>query len=174
MEDTLSKSVQDETSPLVSVGETSDSPEDHRVDNSGEREFGGAVGVSCMMIGFPLLMYYMWIGATFYSGHLPSRSPWQNWSAFLSHLEVFATNMPSLISKPGRSTGHSSSSKVLAISTCLVSTVRAKDYPVSVASNWNTTAQQYAVGTPPSSSPLPSTFLVSFLSTLLSKNSAPS
>jgi delta24(24(1))-sterol reductase len=80
------KPVQDESSPLVSVAETSEQPEDHRVDNSGEREFGGAVGVSCMMIGFPLLMYYMWIGATFYSGHFPSRSPGQTWTAFLTHL----------------------------------------------------------------------------------------
>jgi delta24(24(1))-sterol reductase len=77
---------QDDRSPLVSVAETSDRRENHRVDNSGEREFGGAVGVSCMMIGFPLLMYYMWIGATFYSGHLPSRTPGQTWTAFFSHL----------------------------------------------------------------------------------------
>ncbi|THY80917.1 sterol reductase/lamin B receptor, partial [Aureobasidium pullulans] len=65
--DGLSKPVQDERSPLVSVAETSE-PENHTVDNSGEREFGGAVGVSAMMIGFPLLMYYMWIGATFCDG----------------------------------------------------------------------------------------------------------
>ncbi|KAI4848917.1 sterol reductase/lamin B receptor [Aureobasidium sp. EXF-8845] len=80
------KPVQDESSTLVSIAETSEQPEDHRIDDSGEREFGGAVGVSCMMIGFPLLMYYMWIGATFYSGRLPSRSPGQTWTAFFSHL----------------------------------------------------------------------------------------
>ncbi|KAI5264756.1 sterol reductase/lamin B receptor [Aureobasidium subglaciale] len=83
--DGLNKPVHDETSPLVSVAETTEA-QDHRVDNSGEREFGGAIGVSCMMIGFPLLMYYMWIGATFYSGHIPSRTPGQSWSQFFSHL----------------------------------------------------------------------------------------
>jgi len=84
-QDGLSKPVQDERSPLVSVAETSE-PENHAVDNSGEREFGGAVGVSAMMIGFPLLMYYMWIGATFYDGHIPTREPGQSWSAFFNHL----------------------------------------------------------------------------------------
>ncbi|THX54500.1 sterol reductase/lamin B receptor [Aureobasidium pullulans] len=84
-QDGLSKPVQHESSPLVSVAETSE-PENHAVDNSGEREFGGAVGVSAMMIGFPLLMYYMWIGATFYDGHIPTREPGQSWSAFFNHL----------------------------------------------------------------------------------------
>ncbi|KAI5194245.1 sterol reductase/lamin B receptor [Aureobasidium subglaciale] len=85
VQDGLNKPVHDETSPLVSVAETTGA-EDHRVDNSGEREFGGAIGVSGMMIGFPLLMYYMWIGATFYSGHIPSRTPGQSWDQFFSHL----------------------------------------------------------------------------------------
>lgn len=31
-------------------------------------------------------MYFMWIGATFYSGHFPSRSPGQSWSDFFAHL----------------------------------------------------------------------------------------
>ncbi|KAI9670123.1 MAG: C-24(28) sterol reductase [Caeruleum heppii] len=44
---------------------------DPRVDYSGHFEFGGSVGVTVMMIGFPLLMYYMWLGATYYDGHLP-------------------------------------------------------------------------------------------------------
>lgn len=40
-----------------------------------------------MMIGFPLLMYYMWIGATYYKGRLPARSyPGQSTSDFLKHL----------------------------------------------------------------------------------------
>ena len=84
-QDGLSKPVQDERSPLVSVAETSEL-DNHRVDDSNEREFGGAVGVSAMMIGFPLLMYYMWIGATFYDGHIPTREPGQSWSAFFNHL----------------------------------------------------------------------------------------
>ena len=39
-----------------------------------------------MMIGFPALMYYMWIGATYYDGHLPSRHPGQSMKDFLQHL----------------------------------------------------------------------------------------
>ena len=44
---------------------------DPRVDYSGHFEFGGSLGVSAMMLGFPCLMYYMWVGATYYDGHLP-------------------------------------------------------------------------------------------------------
>jgi Delta24(24(1))-sterol reductase len=44
---------------------------DPKVDYSGHFEFGGSWGVSAMMVGFPLLMYYMWIGATYYDGKLP-------------------------------------------------------------------------------------------------------
>ena len=38
------------------------------------------------MIGFPIIMYYMWIGATYYDGRIPSRSPGQSYSDFLKHL----------------------------------------------------------------------------------------
>lgn len=44
---------------------------DPKVDDSGQFEFGGTYSVSAMMICFPLLMWYMWIGATYYDGHLP-------------------------------------------------------------------------------------------------------
>ena len=44
---------------------------DPKVDTSGHFEFGGSLGVSAIMIGFPLLMYYMWLGATNYDGKLP-------------------------------------------------------------------------------------------------------
>lgn len=36
-----------------------------------EMEFGGPIGVTLLMLGFPLLMYYMYIGAMLYDGHLP-------------------------------------------------------------------------------------------------------
>lgn len=36
-----------------------------------------------MMIGFPLLMWYMWIGATYYDGHLPWPEKDQSWLRFL-------------------------------------------------------------------------------------------
>lgn len=37
-------------------------------DEHTEYDFGGPVGVTCMMIGFPLLMWYLWICATYYDG----------------------------------------------------------------------------------------------------------
>lgn len=48
-------------------------------------EFGGPLGVTLLMLGFPLLMYYMYIGAMFYDGQLPlpiDESPGE----FLAHL----------------------------------------------------------------------------------------
>lgn len=53
-------------------------------------EFGGSFGVSLMMIGFPLLMYYMWIGATFYDGHFPWPAKSQRFLEFLKHLVLLA------------------------------------------------------------------------------------
>ncbi|KAL4898914.1 hypothetical protein BDW74DRAFT_120924 [Aspergillus multicolor] len=49
-------------------------------------EFGGPLGVSALMVGFPLIMYYMYIGATFYDGKLPLPKPEQSISEFLAHL----------------------------------------------------------------------------------------
>lgn len=49
-------------------------------------EFGGSWGVSGMMIGFPLLMWYMWIGATYYDGHWPLPAQGERVSDFLIHL----------------------------------------------------------------------------------------
>lgn len=47
---------------------------DPKIDYSNHFEFGGSWGVSAMMVGFPLLMYYMWIGATYYNGKFPTPS----------------------------------------------------------------------------------------------------
>lgn len=49
-------------------------------------EFGGAPGVTMLMLGFPLLMYYMFIGATLYDGHLPLPDKNQSITDFLFHL----------------------------------------------------------------------------------------
>ena len=51
-----------------------------------ELEFGGELGVSSVMIGFPLLMYYMWIGATYYGGKFPRPAEGQSVGEFFSHL----------------------------------------------------------------------------------------
>lgn len=71
---------------------------DPKIDYSGHFDFGGPLGVSAMMIGFPLLMYYMWIGATYYEGKFPSREPGQNLVDFFKHLGSLAFNgaFPSL------------------------------------------------------------------------------
>ncbi|KAL8841779.1 MAG: hypothetical protein Q9170_000812 [Blastenia crenularia] len=53
-------------------------------------EFGGSLGVGMMMITFPLLMYYLWIGATFYDGHLPWPASNQSFSDFLRQLGSLA------------------------------------------------------------------------------------
>lgn len=59
---------------------------DPKIDYSNNFEFGGTLGVLAMMIGFPILMWYMWIGATYYGGHFPSRDPGQSWADFGRHL----------------------------------------------------------------------------------------
>ncbi|KAI0997676.1 Delta(24(24(1)))-sterol reductase [Podosphaera aphanis] len=59
---------------------------DSKVDLSGHFDFGGSVGVTIMMIGFPLLMYYMWIGAEFYDGKFPTRISGQSSLEFYEHL----------------------------------------------------------------------------------------
>ena len=51
---------------------------DPKIDYSGHYEFGGSLGVLAMMIGFPMLMYYMWIGATYYDGKFPTREKGQS------------------------------------------------------------------------------------------------
>ncbi|OQE93054.1 hypothetical protein PENNAL_c0006G09489 [Penicillium nalgiovense] len=53
---------------------------------SDEFEFGGSVGATLLMAGFPLLMWYMWIGATYYDGMLPLPESNQTWADFGRHL----------------------------------------------------------------------------------------
>ncbi|CAI4213602.1 unnamed protein product [Parascedosporium putredinis] len=49
-------------------------------------EFGGSPGAASLMIGFPLLMWYMWIGATYYDGGLPLPASDEPIPEFLQHL----------------------------------------------------------------------------------------
>lgn len=53
---------------------------------SDEFEFGGSFGAASLMIGFPLLMWYMWIGATYYDGQFPLPDNDQTWGDFVYHL----------------------------------------------------------------------------------------
>ncbi|KAL8771786.1 MAG: hypothetical protein Q9194_004800 [Teloschistes cf. exilis] len=57
---------------------------------SDDLEFGGTLGVGTMMVAFPLLMYYLWIGATYYDGHLPSSAKDQSLRDFLQQLGSLA------------------------------------------------------------------------------------
>lgn len=59
---------------------------DPKIDYSGHFEFGGSLGVLSMMIGFPLLMYYMWIGATYYDGKFPRPAEGESMANFVAHL----------------------------------------------------------------------------------------
>lgn len=71
---------------------------DPKVDYSGEFEFGGSLGTSALMLGFPLLMYYMWIGATYYDGKFPLPSEGQSVPDFFTHLGhlIYEGAFPSL------------------------------------------------------------------------------
>ncbi|KJZ79666.1 hypothetical protein HIM_01135 [Hirsutella minnesotensis 3608] len=60
--------------------------QDPKIDYSGEFEFGGSFGTASMMILFPILMWYMWIGASYYDGKFPSRTPGQTWLEFASEM----------------------------------------------------------------------------------------
>ena len=71
---------------------------DPRIDASAHFEFGGSWGTLSLMIVFPLLMYYMWIGATFYDGKLPLPKEGETVSEFFTHLArlVYVNAFPSL------------------------------------------------------------------------------
>lgn len=70
----------------------------YKWDRTGEYEFGGPIGCLCMILGFPALMYYMWIGATYYDGHLPLPENGQTVCEFLKHMGhlVYTGAFPSL------------------------------------------------------------------------------
>ncbi|KAG9238818.1 delta(24(24(1)))-sterol reductase [Amylocarpus encephaloides] len=59
---------------------------DPKVDYSGHFEFGGSLGTLALMIAFPTLMYYMWIGATFYDGQFPLPQEGESKLEFGKHL----------------------------------------------------------------------------------------
>ena len=58
---------------------------DPKKDDSGHFEFGGSWGVSVIMIGFTAIMYYMWLGATYYDGYPPWPAAGENLKEFLWH-----------------------------------------------------------------------------------------
>lgn len=58
---------------------------DPKIDHNPHYDFGGTPGVTAMMIGFPCLMWYMWIGATYYNGQFPSE-PNMSWDEYFRHM----------------------------------------------------------------------------------------
>ncbi|KAI4866705.1 ergosterol biosynthesis ERG4/ERG24 family-domain-containing protein [Hypoxylon rubiginosum] len=59
---------------------------DPKVDHSGVFEFGGSLGTLAAMIGFPTIMYYMWIGATYYDGKFPLPVEGESLAEFGKHM----------------------------------------------------------------------------------------
>ena len=57
-----------------------------RKDDEERLEFGGPWGVSMLIMLFPVLMWYMWIGATYYDGHLPLPKKGEHIVDFIQHL----------------------------------------------------------------------------------------
>jgi delta24(24(1))-sterol reductase len=84
--------------PLDQVVDGWEPGRDPKVDYSDHFEFGGSWGVSAMMICFPLLMYYMWIGATYYDGKFPTPSDGEGLVAFGKRMSrlVYIGAFPSL------------------------------------------------------------------------------
>ncbi|KAF2839102.1 c-24(28) sterol reductase [Patellaria atrata CBS 101060] len=75
------------TNPIVSATHPSSKVESHEDFNKADHfEFGGPWGVSALMIGFPALMYYMWIGATFYDGKPPLPQDGQSFQDFAKEM----------------------------------------------------------------------------------------
>jgi delta24(24(1))-sterol reductase len=71
---------------------------DPTINLSGHFEFCGSWGTGAMIFGFPLLMYYRWIGVAFYGGKFPVPTPTQSFTDFGIHLAdlVFEQAFPSL------------------------------------------------------------------------------
>lgn len=70
----------------------------YKVDGSGHYEFGGTPGAIAIIIGSPLIMYYMWLGATYYDGQFPTPTKGQSYGDFLQHLGslIYTGAFPSL------------------------------------------------------------------------------
>ncbi|KAL2673884.1 hypothetical protein Neosp_012328 [[Neocosmospora] mangrovei] len=56
----------------------------------GHIDFGGVWDTSALMVGFPLLMWYMWVGVKYYEGQLPLPEDGQSFPAFVQHIVTLA------------------------------------------------------------------------------------
>ncbi|KAK7012870.1 ergosterol biosynthesis ERG4/ERG24 [Favolaschia claudopus] len=59
---------------------------DRRLDQHDKYEFGGPFGVTCIMLGFPALMYYLWICLWFYDGQLVYPKSFADVNLFLAEM----------------------------------------------------------------------------------------
>ncbi|KAJ7472245.1 ergosterol biosynthesis ERG4/ERG24 [Mycena galericulata] len=59
---------------------------DRRLDQHDHYEFGGPLGVTAIMLGFPALMYYLWICLWFYEGRLVHPDSLDNLRPFLAQM----------------------------------------------------------------------------------------
>ena len=101
-------------------------------------EFGGPWGVTAMMIGFPILMYYLWICLWFYDGKLVTPTSVDDIVPFLHRMWVHVRDvspfealdtegcslhllrMPARMPMPGRSIPVSSSINSSSLGSCRV------------------------------------------------------
>lgn len=62
----------------------------YKVDDSGEYEFAGPWGVFIVMVGFPIMMYYFWVGQVYYDSHFPWPKADESWEDFGKHFVQMA------------------------------------------------------------------------------------
>lgn len=141
-------------------------PKDHKVDNSGEFEFGGVWGTGFVMILFPILMWYLWIGQAYYDAQLPLPKAGETIGEFMKNLYHMAYevllltgalynmglanklhSLHFLVSKLGLFTGSSLSIKAYFILPFPVFGLRAILLPTGITSASITTAMPYGHST---------------------------
>lgn len=68
--------------------------QDHKIDDSGEFEFGGVWGTGFVMVFFPVLMWYLWVGQKYYDAQLPLPKSGETIGEFLKNLYRMAYEVP--------------------------------------------------------------------------------
>lgn len=140
--------------------------QDHKVDNSGEFEFGGVWGTGFVMVFFPILMWYLWVGQAYYNAQLPLPKSGETIGEFVKNLYRMAyevllltsalynmdlanqlRSLHFLVSKLGLFTGSSLSIKVFSTSPFQVFGLRATLLPTGITSASIITAMPYGHST---------------------------
>lgn len=58
----------------------------HKIDDSGVKEFGGPLGTLLVMTGFPIIMWYLWVGIEYYNFQLPLPRDGQSITDFVAEV----------------------------------------------------------------------------------------